>query len=125
MDPTYRFPAVVTAVHDGDNITADVNLQGFGAWIHGVEFRLLGCNARELVDPGGPEAHEHLSGLVLGVKVALTSVKPDKYGGRMLAVVTLPDGSDLVSGLIAEGWAAPWNGRGVKPLPPWPRPVPP
>jgi hypothetical protein len=55
--------------------------------------------------------------------VTLTSVKPDKYGDRMLATIILPDGSDLVTSLIAEEWAAPWSGRGVKPLPPWPRTV--
>jgi hypothetical protein len=49
--PAYRYRAVVTAVHDGDTITADV-LLGFHITRSQV-FRLLGCNARELADPGG------------------------------------------------------------------------
>ncbi len=122
-DPAYRYEAVVTAVHDGDTITADVSL-GFGVWMRTQAFRLLGCNARELADPGGSEAHINLAALLLaGPAVTLTSVKPDKYGGRFDAVITLPDGTDLVSRLIAEQWAAPWNGRGAKPVPPWPREV--
>jgi endonuclease YncB( thermonuclease family) len=102
-------------------------------WLRGQAFRLLGCNARELAEPGGVEARDHLAGLVLDVGVpvglgrrgvVLTSVKRDKYGGRYDAAVTLPDGSDLVAGLIAGQWAAPWDGRGPRPVPPWPRTVP-
>lgn len=122
--PAYRYTAVVTAVHDGDTITADVDL-GMHVWVRAQSFRLLGCNARELGSPGGPEARINLAALLLaGPPVTLTSVKPDKYGGRFGAVITLADGSDLAAKLIAEGWAAPWNGHGEKPLPPWPREVP-
>lgn len=124
--PAYTYTAVVLAVHDGDTITADVDL-GFGVWIRGQAYRLLGCNAIELGAPGGKEARDNLAGLLLPPTlmpaVTLTSVKPDKYGGRWLCVITMPDGSDLVSRLIADGWAAAWNGRGVKPVPPWPREV--
>lgn len=123
-NPAYRYEAVITAVHDGDTITADISL-GFGVWMRAQVFRLLGCNARELADLGGPEARLNLAALLLaGPAVTLTSVKPDKYGGRWLAVVTLPDGVDLVARLVAEQWAAAWNGRGEKPVPPWPREVP-
>jgi len=131
MLPAYRYVATVSAVHDGDGFTADVDL-GFGVWLRGQTFRLFGCNARELTEPGGPEARDALVGLLLDAGanvgtghrgVILTSVKPDKYGGRWLARVTLPDGSDLVAGLVADGWAAPWDGKGAKPVPPWPRPV--
>lgn len=125
--PAYRYVATVTAVHDGDTITADVDL-GFGVWVRAQVFRLLGLNARELADPGGPEARDNLAGLLLPPTlmpaVTLTSLKPDKYGGRWLAVITLADGRDLTSLLIATGWAAPWNGKGTKPVPPWPIPEP-
>jgi endonuclease YncB( thermonuclease family) len=120
--PAYRYRAVVVEVHDGDSITADVDL-GLHVWRRHESFRLLGCNARELEDPGGVEARDNLAAIVTGTELTLTSVKPDKYGDRMDCVITLPDGSDLVTGLIAEQWAAPWSGRGVKPLPPWPRTV--
>jgi endonuclease YncB( thermonuclease family) len=120
----YRWPAVVTAVHDGDTITADVNLRGFGVWVRGQVFRLAGCNARELAEPGGLEARDHLRELLnFGENsVTLTSIRPDKFGGRYDCAITLPDGSDLVAELIADGWAAAWDGRGIKPVPSWPRP---
>lgn len=126
-NPAYRYEAVITAVHDGDTLTADVSL-GFGVWVRAQVFRLVGCNARELADPGGPEARDNLAGLLLPPSltpaVTLTSIKPDKFGGRWDCVITLPAGVDLVAKLVAEGWAAPWNGRGAKPVPPWPREVP-
>lgn len=126
----YTYSATVAAVHDGDTLSFVIDL-GFNIFLHPVNdrdrermsFRLLGCNARELSQPGGPEARDHLAQLLpAGAKVTVTSLKPDKYGGRWLAVVTLADGSDLVRQLVDEGWAAPWDGTGPKPIPPWPRP---
>jgi endonuclease YncB( thermonuclease family) len=119
--PAYRYTATVTAVHDGDTLTADIDL-GFGIWVRGAQFRVLGLNARELSEPGGTEARANLAALLPPhTTVTLTSVKPDKYGGRYDALIALPDSRDLSSLLIATGWAAPWNGRGGKPIPPWPR----
>jgi endonuclease YncB( thermonuclease family) len=122
--PAYRYAAVCTGVHDGDTVELAVDL-GFHVWVRGQAFRLLDCNARELTEPGGLEARDHLAALLLALAVTVSSVKPDKYGGRFLARVTMPDGSDLVGGLIAAQWAGPWNGKGVKPVPPWPREVAP
>jgi endonuclease YncB( thermonuclease family) len=116
----FTYAAIVEHVIDGDTVYMAVDL-GFDTW-HWGSFRLLGCNARELPQPGGPEAAANLVALLpVGTKVTIRSVKPDKFGGRYLAAVTLADGSDLVSTLIAEGWAAAWNGTGTKPVPPWPR----
>lgn len=120
-NPAYRYAATIDRVIDGDTLTASVDL-GFHVWLRGQTFRFLGLNARELSQPGGTEARDNLVALLPpSTAVTLTSVKPDKYGDRMLAVVTLADGSDLTTLLIAAGWAAPWDGRGAKPVPPWPR----
>lgn len=124
--PAYTYAAMVTAVHDGDTITVSVDL-GWHVILFGQDIRLLGCNARELAQPGGPEAGAHLAALLAQVapaptRVTIHTVKPDKYGGRYDAAVTLPDGTDLVTQLIADGWAAAWDGKGTKPVPPWPRP---
>jgi endonuclease YncB( thermonuclease family) len=123
----YDYRAVVTSVVDGDTIVAEVDL-GFHAWHHGP-FRLAGCNARELHAPGGPEARDHLAALLPpGTPVTIQSTRPgtpvpdDKYAPRYDAAITLPDGRDLVTVLVAEHWAAPWDGRGPAPVPPWPRP---
>lgn len=118
----YTFSAVVDRVQDGDTLDLSVNLDGFGAW-HRGSFRLLGCNARELSQPGGPEAAANLAAMLpVGTQVVIRSVKVDKFGGRYDAAVQLADGSDLVAALIAANWAAAWNGVGTKPVPPWPRP---
>ena len=120
--PAYRYAATVTGIHDGDTVTADVSL-GFGTWRHAQAFRLLGLNAIELADPGGGEARANLAAILTATPgVILTSVKPDKFGGRYDARITLPDGTDLTDLLTGAGWAAPWDGRGPRPLPAWPRP---
>lgn len=120
-DPAYRYAATVDRVIDGDTLVASVDL-GFHVWLRNQTFRLLGVNARELTQPGGPEARDNLAAII-GPTVTLTSIKPDKYGGRMLAIITLTDGTDLSSLLVATGWAAAWDGTGPKPSPPWPRPA--
>jgi endonuclease YncB( thermonuclease family) len=126
IGPAYTYSALVLAVHDGDTFTAEVDL---GFQVHVVtSVRLLGCNAIELADPGGVEAGEHLRGLLLGQGIYLRTVKPDKFGGRYDAQVTVTIAGvalDLATVLIEQGWAAPWDGKGPKRVPPWPRMVTP
>jgi endonuclease YncB( thermonuclease family) len=126
----------VLRVVDGDTIDVSVPLAstrradgdlGFHLYAqHGqvvlhLSVRLLGCNAIEHDQPGGMEAKQHLQQLLpVGTVVTLATVKNDKYS-RFDAAVTLPDGSDLVTGLIRDGWAAPYTGEGVKNTPAWPR----
>lgn len=128
-------PATVVEVHDGDTIKVAARLArnrgrdqdlGFhvyreSGWLvlHAL-VRLLGCNARELSQPGGVEARDHLAALLpVGKVVTLTTVGADKFA-RWDAKV-LADGVDLVQQLIDDEWLAPWDGTGERPLPPWPR----
>lgn len=117
--PAYTYTATVLAVHDGDTFTALVDL-GFDVALR-VKLRLLGCNAIELGQPGGTEAGDNLRQLINLRTVYLHTVQVDKYGGRYDAQVTLPDIGDLATKLIADGWAAAWDGKGPRPVPPWPR----
>jgi endonuclease YncB( thermonuclease family) len=115
----------VVRVIDGDTVELDVDL-GFGVTLTRQSFRLAGCNARELHDPGGGEARAHLTGcLPSGAKVLLSSVRNDKYGGRYDACLYLTDGTDLVAKLIGLGWLARWDGTGTAPKPAWPIPAAP
>jgi len=115
----YDYRATVVKVTDGDSLKLNVDL-GFDTW-HVGAFRLLGIAARELDQPGGPEARDHLAELLPpGAAVTIQSVKVDKYGGRYDCKVTLKDGTDLGAGLVATGWAAAWSGRGPQPAPVWP-----
>lgn len=118
LQPIYTYRALVTAVHDGDTYNVDVDL-GFSVHVQTI-VRLYGCNCIELADPGGIETQAYVAGLLTGRQVLLTTVKPDKFGGRYDAHVTLPDSQDLTAKLIIEGWAVGWNGRGPKPVPAWP-----
>ena len=123
----YVYRASVIDVHDGDTIDLLAD-QGFNEW-HWGPFRLAGCNARELKDPGGPEARDNLANILpANAVVYIRSMKPnrpiepDKYAPRWDARVFLPDGTDLVAMLITQNWLAPWDGTGSAPKPPWPRP---
>lgn len=132
---TWAFPrADVTVVHDGDTVDMDVIQEfdiGFGGTITSRQphsFRLFGCNANELAAPGGPEARDNLAAMLpVGTHVRLGSVKDDKYGGRQDAILWAIDPAtgteyNVVQRLIDTHWAVAWNGQGVKPKPPWPRP---
>jgi endonuclease YncB( thermonuclease family) len=119
--PSYTYAAVLGVAHDADTVRADIDL-GFDEWVEGQPVRLTGGNARELAEPGGVEAAANLRAVApAGARVVLRSLRADKYGDRYGGRITLPDGDDLTERLIAGGWMALWSGRGVKPVPPWPR----
>lgn len=83
--------------------------------------RILGINANELDEPGGPEARGALAELLpLGTVVSLRHVHPDKFAGRILAQVITGGGVDVGPWLIGRGLAVGWNGTGPKPKVPWP-----
>ena len=130
----YRFSNVVVLdVHDGDTVrfllTSDQVDLGFGMKVSAAtsewSCRMLGYAAREIADPGGPEARDALAAFLgSGPGLVVESVSWDKYGGRF-------DGRAFRAGvpiaglMIGDGWAVPWNGRGPQPKPPWPRVLPP
>ena len=125
----YAYRATVRSVYDGDTFRADLDL-GLGVVFsgesgNGVALRLLGCNAIELKDAGGPESKQNLEKLLpVGSHVTLRTVRPDKFGGRYDAQITLADGRDLVGTLIAQGYAVPYSGEGTKHTPAFPIVVP-
>lgn len=121
----FLYNATVVEVHDGDTFSVVVD-RGFfdyyGSPVHPIPIRILGINAIELNQPGGIEARDNLASLLpVGSSVVLSTAKPDKYAPRWDAAVETPTIPDLGSYLIANQWAAPYNGAGLKPVPPWPR----
>lgn len=116
----YIYNATVISNHDGDTITVDLD-RGYEDRSR-RSVRLLGCNARELSQPGGKEARDHLTVLLPpGTFVIVTSSEWDKYGGRIDALLQAEFG-DVTDRMITDGYAAAWNGTGKAPLPPWPLP---
>jgi endonuclease YncB( thermonuclease family) len=122
--------ASILEVHDGDTLYGYVD-HGCGIWnhghaAHGMGLRFLGCNARELSQPGGPEAQANLAALIpVGTYLQITAEDWDKYDNRLDVSIILPGVGDLVQYLIENQWAAAWNGNGPRPVPPWPRTVTP
>lgn len=140
MTATYGpYTATVVDLHDGDTIFVDIvlvadrrrrktpdvdlgfnvhRISGIGMVLKRQSVRLLGCNAPELSTPAGWQALAFLQTILHdGDVVALVSHGWDKFGGRIDGQVTLPDGRDLAQVMIAAGQAAPWDGKGAKPLP--------
>jgi endonuclease YncB( thermonuclease family) len=119
----FYFNAWILDWVDGDTLIAKVDrgMRDYSTW----NVRCLGYAALELSEPGGVEAREELRRRwPVGSPVVLATVKPDKYGGRNLARVTVRHGgapTDLAALLVQEGWALPWNGKGQQPKPAWPR----
>lgn len=100
------YPAVVTAIHDGDTITANLDL-GFGT--HQVELRarLYGINAPELATAAGKDALAYLKTQIkTGDLIYVTSHGWDKYGGRYDAeIVRASDGVNLNQLMVSSGHA--------------------
>jgi endonuclease YncB( thermonuclease family) len=118
----YRYRAAVDHVIDGDTVVLEIDV-GFSIEIK-QRCRLYGCNARELTQPGGHEAYLFLIGLLPpDSSVVVRYVKADDYSGRFIGQLFLPDGRDVTQVMLTAGYAAPWDGRGAKPLPAWPIPI--
>lgn len=123
----FAYNAVVVKVVDGDtvNVIVDRGMYDYaGSVEHPIPVRVAGCNARELSEPGGPEARDAVEALLPpGTQVVLHTVKPDKYAPRWDAYIETATVPDLTTELVAQQWAAAWNGTGTAPVPPWPRTV--
>jgi endonuclease YncB( thermonuclease family) len=121
MTRQWSYPAcTVIDVHDGDTVKIDID-HGMGIWSRGVLLRLIGIAARELKDPGGVEARDHLRlFLPVGSVVAVTSFGWDKFGGRIVGTIHLPSGESAQARMIADLYAVAWDGKGRQPVPAWP-----
>jgi endonuclease YncB( thermonuclease family) len=104
-------PATVTRVIDGDTLEVRARI-----WLGQevtVSVRLADVDAPETFRPDcaaeralGEEATAFVEALALS-EVALADVEHDKYGGRVVARLILPDGQDLSALLLDQGLAAP------------------
>jgi micrococcal nuclease len=118
----YEYKATVVRIVDGDTVLLDLDL-GF-YMVARMSCRLAGLNSIELNQPGGSAAKSYLASLLpVGSELIVNSVKPDKYAGRFDAYLTR-GGTDINARMIADGYAAKWDGHGPRPVPPWPIPIP-
>src|SRR4051812_17700475 len=94
------YPAVVHDWHDGDTCHVDLDL-GFGLKL-ALSCRIFGINAPELSTATGPASREYARLLCpTSTAVSITSHGWDKYGGRFDGEITLPDGSDFATQMLA------------------------
>lgn len=113
----YEYKARITDVHDGDSVTADVDL-GFHTWIHDEKFRLLGIDAPELTGDtkvAGIAARDALRDRILGKELIICTVKDgngidkrEKFGRYLVKIYV---GDELVNDwMIEQGFAVPYDG---------------
>jgi micrococcal nuclease len=107
----YTYRAKVTAVYDGDTLTADIDL-GFSVVLRDQTVRLARINAPELRGAGaemGVKSRDALRSQVLGKTVVLRTIKDsrEKYG-RWLGEVWLND-KCVNDWLLAEGLAVKYT----------------
>lgn len=105
--------ADVVSNYDGDTITVDAYIWPNQTW-HG-SVRVRGVDTPEIQGECESEkalaieARDFVADLI-GQEVLLEYVTDDKYGGRVIATVTLTDGRDLADVLISEGLGRPYDG---------------
>lgn len=105
------YPGVIRSWHDGDTCHVDLDL-GFGIQLTTpLSCRVFGINAAELSTATGKDAlAAALRVCPVGTPVRVLSHGWDKYGGRFDGEITLPDGSDFGTQMIAAGYAVAYKG---------------
>jgi endonuclease YncB( thermonuclease family) len=108
----YEYAARLVRAVDADTWILHLDL-GLHTWAHDVRIRAAGLNAPELSTDAGKTAldwtnawfAQHCPDGTLTVKT--TKDRNDNYG-RLLGVLTAPDGACLNTDLLASGHAVPW-----------------
>jgi micrococcal nuclease len=104
----YEYRAKITAVYDGDTVTADIDL-GFEVWLRGQRLRLLNIDTPEVRGKEKKEgivSRDALRDRILGKEVIVMSDRRGKYG-RWLVEIFL-DEENINSWLLNEGYAIPY-----------------
>ncbi|MFD3514897.1 thermonuclease family protein [Streptomyces sp. NPDC058657] len=109
------YPARLVRVIDADTLDVEIDL-GFSIHIR-QRVRLQGLNAPERNTADGKAAIDWVLAWFTGRdRFTVETHQQEKYG-RWLATITDPDGMNLNAALLAEGYAASYDGVGPRPLP--------
>jgi endonuclease YncB( thermonuclease family) len=111
------YRATVSDWHDGDTCHLAALDLGFGIVLAARDIdghpiwsaRIFGINAPELNTDAGKAALVYGQRLCPpGTRVTVLSHSLDKYGGRFDATLTLPNGTDYATEMVAAGHAVPY-----------------
>jgi micrococcal nuclease len=110
-DYLYHYRALITAVYDGDTVTAEIDM-GLKTFVKGEKLRLHRINTPEVrgeEKEAGKVARDYLRSRILGKEVLVETFK-DRQGkyGRYLAEIWLPENNgytNLNDELVAKGYA--------------------
>ena len=112
--------ALVLTITDGDTFRARIQTlpqqyAEVAVRIRGIDTpetsHLAKCEKEKVL---GRQAKKALSVLIENQTVALTALKPDKYGGRYDAIVHVRQNIDVGGELLKRGLAATYHGSGPK-----------
>lgn len=113
--PTPAYPAEVLRVIDGD--TFEARLRVWPGLEVVTKVRLAGIDAPELSarcereQAQAAQARDRLVALLAEGGVAVRAVRPDKYGGRVVAAAATRATADVGGALMAAGLARPYAGK--------------
>ncbi|MEE9362049.1 MAG: thermonuclease family protein [Cellulophaga sp.] len=108
----YVYKALITAVYDGDTVTADIDL-GFNVWLHGEKLRLSRINTPKVKGkerPQGLVSRDWLREKIKGKEVIIKTIKKrnlkEKKGkfGRYLVEIYF-DNININDELVKKGLA--------------------
>lgn len=103
---TWTYPCLIKSWVDGDTARVDLDL-GFRVHWQG-NARIIGIDAPELRDPGGPEAKAFAEQIAPpGLTYIATSEKMDNFG-RPLISLQLVDGYSFSETMLHNGYAVPY-----------------
>jgi len=120
MTPAAAIVAIALSVTDGDTIRVRVP-DWAGTPFGTIAVRVLGIDTpesqkafakcdRELAL--GKEAKDYAKRLVPpNTRLGFAYAGQDKYGGRVLGTITLPDGRDFAAVMLEQGLAHPYGGK--------------
>ncbi|MDQ0946008.1 thermonuclease family protein [Streptomyces sp. V1I1] len=110
------YPATLKHLVDADTLDLDIDV-GFGIRVR-ERVRLLGLNTPEKNTPAGKAANAWATDWLNqhAPELVVETHRKEKYG-RWLATITAADGACLNSDLLEAGHAAPYDGRGLRPVP--------
>jgi len=73
--------------------------------------RIFGIDAPEMSQQQGPVSREYLAAMLANREIVVRPISKDRYG-RIVARVSMPDGTDIGKAMVAQGYALAYTRYG-------------